>query len=240
MRFFILALSCIYSLSSFAISFNKGKKILRTKVYPIKGKTFYCNCEYNNKTIIPKGCGLELKKYNNRKYKLEWEHIVPAHAFGKSFHEWRNAKTICPQKKGKHSSARKCARKKNKLFKQMEGDVYNLVPSVGSVNALRSNYSFSEIDKTQLDVCSSGFKIANKKVMPPESKKGDVARIYFYMNSKYPGRGIISKKNIKLFKAWNKIDPVDNDECKLNYKKSLYQGHLNQFVMNYCHRKKNK
>ena len=50
--------------------------------------------------------------------------------------------------------------------------------------------------------------------MPPHHRKGDVARIYKYMHQKYPGRGIISKKNKKLFDAWDQQDPVDNEECQ--------------------------
>ena len=34
------------------------------------------------------------------------------------------------------------------------------------------------------------------------------------MDSVYPDRGIISKKNRKLFDAWNKSDPVDELECE--------------------------
>lgn len=39
--------------------------------------------------------------------------------------------------------------------------------------------------------------------------RGDIARIYFYMDDAYPGRSIISKKNRKMFKALNKADPID-------------------------------
>jgi deoxyribonuclease-1 len=224
----------LISKSIFAFDFNKGKRVLSSKVYPKKGKTFYCNCNYNNKTIRPKGCGLKLQKYKNRKYKLEWEHVVPAHAFGKSFYEWRNAKVVCPKKNGKHSSSRNCTRKMNKVFKEMEGNIFNLVPAVGSVNALRNNYSFEELSISKIPVCTNGFLINNKKVMPPANRKGDVARIYFYMNKKYPGRGIISKKKNKLFKAWDKSDPVDLDECELNIKKGHVQGDENEFVTRHC------
>ena len=34
------------------------------------------------------------------------------------------------------------------------------------------------------------------------------SRIYFYMHAAYPGRGIISKKNRRLFAAWDRQDPV--------------------------------
>lgn len=139
--------------------------------------------------------------------RVEWEHIVPAHAFGQSFKEWRDHKKICKKK-----SARKCARKKSSLFNEMEGDPYNLVPAVGSINALRSNYSFAELS-SGTELCRGGLKLEGRKVMPPNNRKGDVARIYAYMDQKYPGRGIISKKNRKLYEAWQKLDPADAEEC---------------------------
>ncbi len=34
------------------------------------------------------------------------------------------------------------------------------------------------------------------------------------MNWAYPGHGIISKKNRKLFEAWDKEDTMDDWECE--------------------------
>jgi deoxyribonuclease-1 len=53
------------------------------------------------------------------------------------------------------------------------------------------------------------MEIERKKAEPRPEIRGDIARSYFYMNDAYPGKGIISKKNRKLFKAWDKADPVD-------------------------------
>jgi deoxyribonuclease-1 len=47
----------------------------------------------------------------------------------------------------------------------------------------------------------------------PENVRGNIARIYKYMEAEYPGHGIISRKNHKLFEAWNKHDKVDSWEC---------------------------
>ena len=200
---------CVWSGSVWAISFGQAKQVLREKVYAHKDKTFYCLCEYQARSIDLKSCQVKTKKYKKRKARLEWEHIVPAHAFGQSFQAWREHKKVCG---AKSKSPRKCARKSDKLFSQMEGDPHNLVPAVGSVNALRSNYSFAEFSGGE-ELCT-GFFLQDRKVMPPQSVKGDIARIYFYMDLIYPGRGVISGKNKKLFEAWNKLDPVDSIECE--------------------------
>jgi deoxyribonuclease-1 len=213
------------------ISFSRAKTILAKQIYEKKGRTFYCNCAYQTKSIVGKSCKLQTSKYKKRKKRLEWEHIVPAHAFGQSFKEWRESKKVCP--KGK--SPRKCARSKNLLFKEMEGNLHNLVPSVGAINALRSNYSFSEFDLAKSEkLCDQGFHLLKRKVNPPDSVKGDIARIYFYMDKKYPGRGIISNKNRNLYEVWNKLDPVSKKECDLSRLKALYQGDKNLFVEKHC------
>lgn len=53
-------------------------------------------------------------------------------------------------------------------------------------------------------------------------------------NSSYPGHGIISKKNRKLFEAWDKEDPVDYWECERSKRIESIQGNANPFVKNVC------
>lgn len=53
---------------------------------------------------------------------------------------------------------------------------------------------------------------------------------YFYTDATYPGRGIISKKNRKLFEAWDGQDPVEAWERKGNQKVEAIQGNANPFV----------
>ena len=229
--FQLVSSSPVFATSDKLISFSSAKTILAKQIYGKSGRTFYCNCAYQTKSIVGKSCTLRTSKFKKRKKRLEWEHIVPAHAFGQSFKEWRKSKVFCP--KGK--SPRKCARSRNLLFKEMEGNLHNLVPSVGAINALRSNYSFSQfnLDKSE-KLCSHGFHLFKRKVNPPDDVKGDIARIYFYMDKKYPGRGIISNKNKKLYETWNKLDPVSIKECDLSRLKGKYQGDINLFVEKKC------
>ena len=77
-------------------------------------------------------------------------------------------------------------------------------------------------------------EIKNKKVEPKESIRGEIARTYLYMDSVYPGRGIISNKNRKLFDAWNQSDPVDEWECERAKRIEKIQGNRNEVVMRDC------
>ena len=55
------------------------------------------------------------------------------------------------------------------------------------------------------------------------------------MDSVYPGKGIISKKNRKLFDAWNQSDPVDQWECERARRIEKIQGNVNEVVMRDCY-----
>ena len=54
------------------------------------------------------------------------------------------------------------------------------------------------------------------------------------MDSVYPGRGIISKKNRELFDAWNQSDPVDEWKCERVDRIEKIQGNMNEVVMRDC------
>ena len=63
-------------------SFNKAKKRM-VEVFAGHETTFYCGCSYTGKDIDLASCGYQPKKDDAKRAKrLEWEHVVPAHAFG--------------------------------------------------------------------------------------------------------------------------------------------------------------
>jgi deoxyribonuclease I len=116
--------------------------------------------------------------------------------------------------------------------------MYNLVPAVGEINNRRSNYSFAQIpgNKNQFGKCD--VKIINRKIEPLDNVKGNIAKIYFYMDKSYQNRGIISAKNRRLFKTWDKQDPVDDWECERCKKIARIQGNSNSIVKKACIRSK--
>ncbi len=215
-------------------SFNKAKKFLLREVYRDHRVSFYCGCPFSEKKRILPCDNYTPKKEGKRAHRLEWEHVVPAHAFGQSFREWRDGHPECVDGKGRSFKGRNCAKKMAIPFRYMESDMYNLVAAIGEINGLRSNYSYAMIpgEKRQFGKCD--MEISGRKAEPPPNKRGDIARTYFYMNWAYPGRGIISKKNRKLFEAWNKQDPVDEWECERNRRIEKIQGNENPFVKKAC------
>ena len=122
-------------------------------------------------------------------------------------------------------------------FRYMESDLYNLVPAVGEINGLRSNYSFAMISGEKRAFGNCDMEIEGRKAEPPPDKRENIARTYFYMDWAYPGRGILSKKNRKLFKAWDKGDPVDKWECERGRRIEGIKRNENPFVKKECQSK---
>lgn len=219
-------------------SFREAKKVL-PQIFQDHKTTLYCGCKYTKKTADLKSCGYLPQKDFKRAQRIEWEHIVPAHAFGQAFVEWREGGKKCFDRKKKRSfKGRKCART-NTLFSKMEGDLYNLYPEVGELNGLRSNYSMAMIPYSPKAItfgkCTA--KIEDRKFEPMDAAKGIVARTYMYMNQTYPGRGIISGKNSKLFEAWDKMYPVTEWECIRAKRIEKIQKSENPILKAACHSK---
>ena len=55
-----------------------------------------------------------------------------------------------------------------------------------------------------------------------------------YMDSVYPGKGIISNQNREMFKEWDQSDPVDKWECERSRRIERIQGNRNEVVMGEC------
>jgi deoxyribonuclease-1 len=197
--------------------------------------TIYCNCRYQGHDIDLKSCGYKVHKDPKRAVRLEWEHVVPAEAFGQSFSDWREGSPHCVHN-GKKFKGRKCAQN-NPEFARIEADLYNLWPEIGELNGLRNNFSMADLGmeksgKSEFGDCK--VKIEDRKFEPMVNAKGRVARVYMYMDLAYPGRGIISEKNRKLFEAWDKLHPVDEWECMRARRIEKIQGNENPVLKARC------
>jgi len=229
MKLLIALLTIALSLN--AASFSKSKKLLLKKVYHDNMVTFYCENPYEikrekgkEKTLIiqdeqyytPRNKYYKSGKINTRAQRVEWEHIMPAHNFGKHLPCWRDG-------------GRKACRK-DKTFKAMEADMHNLVPAIGEVNGDRSNYRYgsNKPKANQYGNCQFEVDFKAKRAYPKEDIRGDIARTYFYMSDKYNVR--LSKQERKMMEAWDKQDPVSEWEEVKNRRIEKIQGSKNIFI----------
>lgn len=217
-------------------SFNEVKKILTSRVYPDHRRTIYCDIAFDKNKTTRLPAGFEKSLYAARAKRIEFEHVVPAENFGRTFPEWREGSPLCIKADGKPFKGRKCAEEASAEYRLMQADMYNLYPAVGSVNAMRSNFNFTQFPKTV--PCTFGsccMKISDRRAEPPDAAKGVVARTYFYMESAYP-RYRLSDSQRKLFEIWDSKFPVTAWECERARRVKAIQGNSNTILEAACYK----
>ena len=210
-------------------SFSQAKKAIY-RIFRDHARTLYCNCAYSKRRVDHKSCGFVPKRRTKRSQRTEIEHVVPAAAFGRSFSQWRKGHPDCRDNRGHAFHGRNCARKTSVLYRRMEADLYNLMPAIGEVNAERKHYAVGMIPGEQRVFGECDVEVKNRKVEPRPEIRGDIARIYFYMDWAYPGRGIVSKSRRRMLEAWDRSDPIDQWERTRNERIRKIQGNRNPFV----------
>lgn len=139
----------------------------------------------------------------------------------------------------------------------MYSDLFHLVPTDGYVNGRRSNYIFGELSSvswtstngSKLGTCTLGGQ-SNTAFEPIDAYKGDFARTYLYMVTRYQDRiatwdgyGTEGSKildgqtypgyvqwYIDMLMAWHQQDPVDQKEINRNNAIYEYQNNRNPFI----------
>lgn len=205
-------------------SFSKSKKELR-KIYQGHQIAFYSDCKYNyqdKKNMIDRSsCGYTPRNQytkkgnlNQRARQIEWEHVMPAENFGRQLSCWRDGDVKCVKQDGKSYKGRKCCEKVSREFRIMQADMINLVPAIGELNADRSNYRYGADEPKTGQYGKVLFQVdfVNKRAYINPTKRGDVARIYFYMANKYNLK--LSKQERAMMEVWDKQDPIDKWEIE--------------------------
>jgi deoxyribonuclease-1 len=197
-------------------TFSEAKKIA-WNLYAPQSTEFYCGCKYQGNRINLAACGYVPRKNAARAARIEWEHIVPAWQIGHQRQCWQ-------------TGGRKNCTRNDPVYQRAEADLHNLVPSIGEVNADRSNFSFGWLPERpgQYGSCLTQVDFKAKTVMPRPSIRGMIARTYFYMSKRYGLR--LSRQDRQLYEAWHKSYPVQAWERQRNQEVACVMGHGNDFV----------
>lgn len=197
--------------------FNAAKRVL-PKVFAGMQEDFYCGCAYQGKAVDWLSCGYVPRKNPERAKRIEWEHVVPAWVLGHQRQCWQ------------HGGRKNCT-SSDAVFRQAEGDLNNLVPAVGEVNADRSNLSYGAWAKQPTRIygqCGTVVDFAGKRVQPRAEVRGRAARITLYMHQRY---GLnMSRQDRQLMCAWARQYPVDGWETRRNSRVISLQGEGNYLV----------
>ena len=225
--------------------FSSAKKEL-WKIYEKNPKTFYCGCEFTNEKPVHESCGF--LSFSPLAYKIEWEHIVPLSHLSENtpaFYrgEFMQGSELCEDGNGKKYRGRRCASEIDNSFKKMESDLYNLVPVIGIINRVRSNYHFGEVPEEVRQYGQCDFEIGEvlvkrkkvKRVEPREDIRGDIARTHIYMTRIYRSEYQMWNQERELMMKWDKLDPPDNWECERGQLIELIQGNRNPVLYSRCY-----
>lgn len=133
----------------------------------------------------------------------------------------------------------------------MVSDLFHLYPTDGKVNSYRGNYPFGEVARPT-SVSLNGSKVgpcstpgySGTVFEPIDEYKGDFARTYFYMSTRYYGKDAGWQSNaavvgveltpwtIEMLLRWHEDDPVSLKETLRNEAVYAVQSNRNPFIDN--------
>ena len=122
-------------------------------------------------------------------------------------------------------------------------DLHHIRPTDSSVNSSHGNYPYGVVSGGKYVSLSStnggtatDAKVGGSIFEPGDSKKGDCARIIFYLLVRYEDSDNYSITNVAtsmdLLLEWNNNDPVDASEIRRNNAVYDIQGNRNPFIDN--------
>jgi deoxyribonuclease-1 len=164
------------------------------------------------------GCGYATRARLDRAERMEWEHIVPASWLGNQLQCWQNG-------------GRKNCQATDPRFARMEADLFNLYPSVGEVNADRSDYAASVLPATDpyaYGQCRTRVDFKSRIMDPQPSARGLVARTHFYMADRYHLR--LSQQQQRVLMVWDRQYPPTAWELERDRRIARLMGTSNPFT----------
>jgi len=225
------------SISIFAGSYaepdnrSQAKNILKMIDLDYK-KTFLNDCDYHydphscmDKSIVDtKSCNVQEDNTT-----MTWMQIVPDTFYGR--HKACMIEKPCINIFTKEPfGSPLCCRRKDTQYREMEADLFNLVPVVTSLAMLQKGRIFGVV-KVPTERLGD-VKMDKNYLEPPNCVKGDVARVYLYMDARYSLE--LAPEQRSVFLKWHKEDGVDAKECKLAKLFQKIQGGENPWLKTWC------
>lgn len=215
-------------------SWGTTKAAARDQIYFDDQTTLYCGCAYTPRDNQSGGdtdlssCDYEITgmNYQSRADDLEWEHIVPASLMpARSFACWNDESYATANQCDE--PGRSCCERSDSAAQKMIFDLHNLAPSVGQVNAQRSNDRYGLVAGEEHPlICDIEF--GNAVTEPSESIRGDVARTWLYMHSQHSL--VLESDELAMYLRWSQLDPPEQDEFVRNERVKALQGVGNPYI----------
>lgn len=131
----------------------------------------------------------------------------------------------------------------------MNSDLFHLYPTDGYVNSHRGNYPYGDVNNQTWTSTNGGKKglcsnIGYSGIVfePIDEYKGDFARTYFYMSTRYYNEDAawdntdmtngaeLKEWAVGVLLNWHHLDPVSDKEINRNNEIYIIQGNRNPFI----------
>jgi deoxyribonuclease-1 len=193
-------------------SFAAAEEAARA-VWADTARTFFCECEYTPDNHVSHArCGYEPRADIETARTMRWTHVVPPQELGGTRPCW--TRSSCTTADGRAVMGVECCIATDPEFLAMYTDLFNLVPAVEEIVHDRAGYPFAEIEGEQRMYGRCDFEVdeGESEVEPPDDVRGDVARIYLYMDRTYPDALALTPLQRRRFEQWTEADPPDDPE----------------------------
>jgi deoxyribonuclease-1 len=210
------------------LAFVEAKRALERSVYDVDHRVeLYCGCAFDERKRVDFEACESAHPYAmanfpeaDRAGRIEWDHILPASWLGHELACW--SEPHAPQR-----DHRDHCRVTSPEFALAEGDMHNLLPAIGQLNAMRENYAFGEIPG-ESHIAGCDFELENRLVEPRPEARGIIARAMLYAAATY-GIGL----DLTLYETlirWNDAYPPGPWEQLRNARIEQLQGNRNPYI----------
>lgn len=209
-----------------ALAFDDAKRTLERAIYDAPHRVeIYCGCRYDERKHVDFESCESAHPYvpaideRERAGRIEWDHVLPASFIGQTFACWSDSSD--------HGSHREHCREASEGFAEAEGDMHNLLPSVGQLNAIRDNFPFAELEGED-HLANCDFEMRDRLVEPRPEARGAIARSVLYAAATY---GVeLNPRFYATVVAWHRAYPPSAWERERNDRIERVQGNRNPFV----------
>lgn len=159
--------------------------------------------------------------------KVQWMPIVPLKQLARDYACYQQK---CVNKKGKIFKGLRCCEQHDAQFQRMAKDLHNLVPETKQLKQQRARYRFAEFShhSSTSHHCQLFIDKKHRRLEPPPSKRGIIARTYLYMKDTYSLT--LTAEELALYWRWHQQYPVMPAERERNEKIFALQGRRNHYV----------
>lgn len=194
------------------------------QIYRPHPYTFFCHYPFNTEGRIDSG----VYQHSKRTDSVQWIPLVTKVELARERPCYTHK--ICVNSKGDRYKGLLCCHKVDPLYNAMLADLHLYVPVHPQLSQKRKKYHFEGLSEdTALEKqCQLYFDEKTKTMMPSDTLKGEIARVYLYMHKTY---GLtLPESKLALYQAWHKSFPSSPWEKTKNQKIAQLQGNRNDFT----------